>query len=355
MILHDVFTAKSIAANYTEDPSNKVAYIGEGFFPVKTKMGLDLKWIKAHKGLPVSLKPSNFDAKSELRTREGFKFTETEMAFFRESMLVKEIDEQEIMRVQDANDPYAKEILARIYDDANTLVAGAAVVPERMRMQLLAPENGGHPGITIASGDAQYTYNYDVDGTYATENYLAISDTDDKWDAVETADPLNDIQAALDAVEQKTGSRPEIAIMSLKTFNYLKANKRIHDAVLAQNVSANLFMTSALVKDFIKTELGVDIVVYTKQYKDEAGVAHKFYPDGFCTLVPNGALGNTWYGVTPEQRSLMGNPIANVSLIGGVAVTVTKTEDPVNTKTTVSEIVLPSYERMDETYVIKAY
>ena len=39
----------------------------------------------------------------------------------------------------------------------------------------------------------------------------------------------------------------------------------------------------------------------------------------------------------------------------GVAVAVTVTTDPVNTKTTVSEIVLPSYERMEETYVLKVF
>ena len=50
----------------------------------------------------------------------------------------------------------------------------------------------------------------------------------------------------------------------------------------------------------------------------------------------------------------MGNSEANVSIVNtGVAITLTVTSDPVNTKTTVSEIVLPSYERMSETYVIK--
>ena len=48
--------------------------------------------------------------------------------------------------------------------------------------------------------------------------------------------------------------------------------------------------------------------------------------------------------------------MADVSVVSnGVAITVTVTTDPVNTKTTVSEIVLPSFERMAETYVIKAY
>ena len=111
------------------------------FSLTKRKTGLDLKWIKTAKGLPVSLAPSAFDTVSTLRSREGFKITETEMAFFKESMLVKENDEQEIMSM-DSADPFA-EVLDRIYDDAETLLEGAAVVPERMRMQL-SSENG-HP------------------------------------------------------------------------------------------------------------------------------------------------------------------------------------------------------------------
>ena len=115
-------------------------------------------------------------------------------------------------------------------------------------------------------------------------------------------------------------------------------------------------MTDARVKEIFNTELGVNIIVYTKQYKKEDGTAEKFYPDGFATLLPEGALGNTWYGTTPEERTLIGSGEADVAIVNtGVAVAVTTTSDPVNTKTTVSEIVLPSYERMDETFVIKAY
>ena len=53
---------------------------------------------------------------------------------------------------------------------------------------------------------------------------------------------------------------------------------------------------------------------------------------------------------------LLGSGEADVSIVNtGVAVAVTTTSDPVHTKTTVSEIVLPFYERMDSTYVIKCY
>lgn len=352
MRITDIFGAKAIAARQTEVASNRIPYFGEGLFPSKKKLGLDLKWIKGHKGLPVSLAPSNFDAKSTLRAREGFAVTKQEMAFFRESMLVKEEDEQNILRVQESTDPFAMEILNNIFDDTDTLVEGARVVAERMRMQLLAPADGS-PGIFIEHKGVTYKYNYDTDGSYKTNNFLELTTETDKWSSP-ASDPLRDIETAQDAVEEETGTRPGILLLSKKTMGYLKKNDSIRSAILAQNTTANILMTDARVRELFSTELGISIVVYTKQYKDEAGTAHKFYPDDFATLLPAGALGNTWYGTTPEERTLMGNAGADVSVVDtGIAVAVTVTNDPVNTKTTVSEILLPSYERMAETYVLK--
>lgn len=355
MNIRDVYNAKAIALVQTEVASNRIPYLGEGLFPVKKKMGLDLKWIKTSKGLPVSLSPSNFNAVSTLRSREGFKMTETEMAFFRESMLVKEIDEQEIMRVQDAADPYAQDVLSRIFDDANTLIEGAMVVPERMIMQLLAPSDGS-PKISIQADGVTYAYNYDPNNDYKTNNFAELSGETDKWSDIENSDPLEDVSNGLDSVEAKTGERPSIMIVSRKTMDYLKQNKKIKSAILAQNVTANIFMNDNRVKELFSSELGVNIIVYSKQYKNEEDVVAKFYPDGFATLIPNGPLGNTWRGTTPEERTLMGSKEADVSIVNtGIAVAVTVSNDPVQTKTTVSEIVLPSYERMDSTYVIKCY
>lgn len=355
MDIQNVFSAKAIALIQTEVASNRQPYLGEGLFPAKKKMGLDLKWIKTSKGLPVSLAPSNFDAVSTLRSRDGFKMTETEMAFFRESMLIDENDEQEIMRVQDTADPYARQVLEKIFDDANRLIDGARVVPERMIMQLLAPTDGT-PKISIQADGVTYAYNYDPNNTYKTNNFAELTSPTDKWSDTTNSDPLDDVSNAIDSVEANTGERPEIMIVSKQTMNYLKQNAKIRSAILAQNSTANIFMTDARVQEIFNTELGIKIIVYTKQYKKEDGSVAKFYPDGYATLIPNGTLGNTWYGTTPEERTLMNSPTANVRIVNtGVAVAVTVTNDPVHTKTTASEIVLPSYERMDSTYVIKCY
>ena len=353
MKLRDVFNAKAIALSYTEAASNRVPYLGAGLFPSAKKAGLDLKQIRGHKGLAVSLTPSKFDAKSTYRDRIGIALSETRMAFFRESMLVTEEDEQEIMRVQDANDPYATQVLENIFNDAQTLVDGADVVPERMRMQLLAPV-GGNVKINITANGAAYDYDYDPNHTWKAQHYRKLTGNA-KWTDAANCDPLADIETALDAQEEAAGNRPEILLMSKTTFNLIKNSAKVRSGILAQNVTANVNYTSAKVRSFVEEELGVKIVVYTKKYKaTQDGAAQAFYPDNIVMAIPNGALGKTWYGTTPEERTLMSSEQADVRIVNtGVAVAVTETTDPVNTKTTVSEIVLPSFENLELCYALE--
>lgn len=356
MKLTDVFTADAIALNYTNAASNAIPYFGAGLFPAQKKAGLDLKWLKGHNGLPVSLAPSAFDAKSRFRDRVGISINETQMPFFRESMLVKEADEQEIMRVQDANDPYATQVLTNIFNDTQRLVDGANVVPERMIMQLLSPI-GGNMGINISANGVDYTYNYDPDGSWKSEHYAKIETENDKWTSADTCDPVKNLEDALDAQEQATGNRPSVLLMSKGTFNLIKNSKKVQAGVLARNTTSTvdyINYTTARVRAYIEEELNVTIVVYNKQFKDEAGTAKKFYPDNIIAMLPQGTLGNTHYGTTPEERTLTQKAGASVSIVNtGVAVAVTITDDPVNTKTTVSEIVLPSFERANEVYCLE--
>jgi hypothetical protein len=354
MLLRDIFDAAALALHHTTVASNNIPYLGTGLFPPKKKMGLDLKWIKTRKGLPISLAPSNFDAVATLRSRVGIEMAKTQMAFFRESFLIKEEDEQEIMRVQDSSDPYAQPVLDSIYQDGEELIAGAEVVPERMIMQLLAPETGS-PAIYIKANGVTYAYDYDPDKEYQKNNYIALSGTS-LWTDTANAVPIKDLNAARKKVYKKTGTMPTIAIMSQTTFDYLLDCDSVRNAILAQNATANIIVDDDTVKAIIKQRCQLQILIYEKMYKDEDGNEQQFYPDNYVTLIPNGQLGNTWYGTTPEERTLMQNQNkAEVSMAGvGVAVAVTTTDKaPIQTQTTVSEIVLPSYERMDETYVLK--
>lgn len=352
MKLADILTSEAIALNYTNAASNSIGYLGAGWFTPKKKAGLDLKWLRGANGLPVALAPSTFDAKAKFRDRVGITISETQMPFFREGYMVKEADEQEIMRVQDANDPYAQQVLDRIFNDAQNLINGANVVPERMIMQLLAPL-GGNFGINVDANGVNYTYNYDPDGSLKANHYAKIVDAEDVWSATATCDPLKNIEDALDAQEGAAGNRPEILLMSKATFNMIKNSDKVRAGILAQNATANVNYTSAKVKQYVAEELGVQIIIYNKQFKNEEGAAQKFYPDNIVAMLPSGSLGSLWYGTTPEEaRGAQSG--ADVSIVDtGIAVSTYTTPHPVNTFITASEIVLPSWENCENCYFLE--
>ena len=353
MLFDGLFTPAALAANWTESASNRIPYLGEGLFPARKQAGLDLKWIKGSKGIPISLMPSAFDAKATFRDRIGVSKVETEMPFFREGFKIKERDRQDILRAQSSNDPYAQAAISRTFDDSNNLIEGALVVGERERMQLLFPENGD-VGISIKANGVDYTYNYDPDGTWKLSNYFTVG-SDYTWDKPAAADPFADFQTAKDAISASVGSDLRLAIMNSFTFRYLRTNTVIKNRYLSKSGAAFGYLTDSEIIAILKDTSDLDgIILYDKQYKDENGVAHKFVPNGYVTMLPAGAIGETCYGTTPEEADLMGKGVAPVQIVEtGIALTQETTINPVNVNTFASEIVLPSYERMDEVAVLK--
>lgn len=352
MNLVEFFTPAAIAANWEEVASNQIPYLGAGLFPAKKKAGLDLSWLKGSKGLPVSLMPSAFDAKATFRDRIGVEKVETEMPFFREGFKIKERDRQELMRALDSNDPYAQEVINRVFDDSNNLIDGANVVPERMIMQLLFPVNG-NAGISIVANGANYTYSYDKTGNWKASNYKELTGAA-MWSTPASADPFKDFKTAKDAVRSKTGTELTRAIMTTATFNMLAATDAVKNRYLSSNGLSLGYLTDDEVKAVVNSTSRIQIAIYDKQYKDETKTTRAFVPDGYVALIPAGSLGSTWYGTTPEEADLTSGNNAEVSVVNtGVAITREITVNPVNVNTYASEIVLPSFERMDEVYVLK--
>lgn len=348
MNLTGFFTPAAIAANWMEAATTQNPYLGRGLFPARKKAGLDLAWLKGSRGLPVSLAPSAFDAKATYRDRIGIEKLEAEMPFFREGFKIKERDRQELLRVQDSNDPYAQAVIARVFDDAADLIAGADVVPERMIMQLLFTGK-----IEIKANGVDYTYQYDTDGSWATTNKITL--TDDVWTDAAKADPFKNFKAAKDLVRSTTGSELTTAIMNTYTFNLMAATDAVRNRYLSTNGLTLGYLTEDEVRNVIRGTSRLDVAVYDKQYRDESKTAHAFVPDGYVALVPSGALGSTWYGTTPEEADLMGSDTnADVAIVNtGVAITREIIPHPVNTNIFASEIVLPSWERMDECVLLK--
>ena len=334
MELDKIFSPQTIALRWTESVSNRIPLLGETLFPARKQAGLDLSFLKGSKGVPVSMMPSAFDAKATFRDRIGLSKLEAEMPFFREGFKLKERDRQEILKAQDSKSPYVMDVLSRVYDDANELIEGALVASERERMQLLFPV-GGEVGIAIKANGVNYTYEYDANDAWKATNYF-------------------DIDTAKQAVLTATGANIAYAIMNTATFNLLMNINAVKNRFITSSGVTYAYPTRSEIRKVVEDTAELRIIIYDKQFRDESKIAHKFVPDYYVALIPEGALGSTVYGTTPEEADLMGSGNANVALVNqGIAVTKEVTVNPVNVNTFVSEIVLPSYERMDDVAVIK--
>lgn len=342
MTIFDIVEAQAIASYWNEMTQDRPPFLGETLFPNKKKLGLDLSWIKGSKGLPVELKLSSFDAKTVMRDRIGFKQVTAEMPFFKEGTYIDEKLRQELNKViESGNQVYIDAIINQVFDTETGLVESAAVSRERMRMQLLSAGT-----INIASNGQEYTYDFGV----PAENKKTLSGTN-VWSDLTNSNPIEDIIGWCQDVEDTTGVRPTRALMTRKTFNYIAKNEKLAKSIYITNNGVGV-VTDAMVLNAIKDLTGVTVVVYTKRYADTTGTAKSYFPDNVVSLFPEGDLGSTWFGTTPEESDLMAASVANVSIVDtGVAITTTKETDPVNVFTKVTQVSLPSFEQADKVLI----
>lgn len=339
-LIYDIVTAPNIAGYWNTKQAKVDASVGEKVFPAQKQLGLKLSYVKGASGRPVVLKPSAFDTKATLRERLSVTLLEEEMPFFKESMLVKEADRQQLNLIaQTGNQTLIDTITRGLFDDTTTLLTGARAQLEAMRMQVLATGK-----IAVIGNGVPQDFDYGVDEEHKSAAKVAWSDKD-------TATPLADLDTAISALEN-LGGKAEVAYMNSTTFAQLK-NAKSTTTAIKPLAPAGAIATAKEVKDYLSDNYGLTIVVKSGVYKDSDGKVKKYFPDGRVTLAPNAALGRTVFGTTPEESDLMGgNTGVTVNIVDtGIAVTTTKKTDPVNVETKVSMIALPSFENLDDCYM----
>lgn len=340
MTIYDLITSPEIAAYWELKTQDRPPFLGEELFPNQKKLGLNLSWLKGSNGLPVVLKPSAFDAAAIPRPRIGFEKLSTEMPFFKESKYIDEELRQELNKVIDSNNQlYIDTIVRRIFDDEAELLEGAEVQRERMRMMMLTTGT-----ISVEGNGQAYDYDYGMPEDHSVNATVAWSNPD--------ATIIADIRKGIDKIVEDTGVTIARGLCSSKVFGYFRINKEIKGTLLAISNGTG-YISDAKIKQYLKDELDIEIVTYDKKYRDENGTAQRFVSDDVFAMFPDGQLGNTWFGTTPEESDLMASEVANVTIVDtGVAVTTIEKADPVNVETKVTMICLPDFPTADQVYII---
>lgn len=341
MNIFDLVKAPELTAYWEERTQDMPPYLGEELFPAEKKLGLKLDWIKGANGLPVVLKPSAFDVGAIPRKRLGFDKLSAEMPFFKESTFIDEELRQSLnMVLETGNQAYIDSVVNRVFADEMHLLEGARARREEMRMMALTTG-----AISIVANGQKYDYDYGM-----PENHKVNSET--SWDDVENADPIEEIRAWQDMIEDETGVRPTRGVCTRKTWGYIRNNKNIIKSLFVLSNGQVGAVSDARLSQYLQDELGLDLVVYSKRYTNDENKSAQYVPDDTIVLFPEGTLGNTWFGTTPEESDLMGGKVANVSITDtGVAVTTVEKADPVNVETKVTMICLPSFEAADSVVI----
>ena len=137
-----------------------------------------------------------------------------------------------------------------------------------------------------------------------------------------------------------------------KVWRHIRNNVNIQRQIFVLSNGVGSISDQRL-RQYIMDELEIEVVVNDKRYKDESGNTLAFMPDNTFVMFPDGNLGKTWFGTTPEESDLISSGVANVSITDtGVAVTTIKKADPVNVETKVTMICLPSFEMADHVYIL---
>ena len=341
MSIFDLIKAPELTSYWEEHTQDMPPYLGEELFPADKKLGLKLDWIKGANGLPVVLKPSAFDVGAVPRARIGFDKLSTQMPFFKESTYIDEELRQELnMVTETGNQAYIDAVVRRVFADEVRLLEGARARREEMRMMALTTG-----AIAITANGQAYNYDYGM-----PEDHKVNVET--SWSDLNSSDPIEDMRSWMDKIEGDTGIRPTRGICTRKTWGYLRRNQNIIKSLFVLSNGQVGAISDARLTQYLLDELGLELIIYSKRYKNDAGVATQFVPDDTVVLFPSGDLGNTWFGTTPEESDLMGGKVANVSITDlGVAVTTIEKADPVNVETKVTMICLPSFEAADSVII----
>lgn len=339
MTIYDLILSNEIVSYWEILSQDREPYIGEELFPDDKKLGLDLKWLKGSNGLPVVLKPSAFDVSAIPRPRIGFEKLTAQMPFFKESKTIDEELRQELNKVlESGNQTYIDAVVNRIFADETDLLEGAAAQRERMRMMALTTGT-----ISMTGNGQNYDYDYGIPSNHKTTVTKSWSD--------KTAPIMEDIREAIQTILDDTGVKVERAICSSKVMGYFRINNEIKSSIMVLTNGAG-FVSDSAIKQYIKDELGLEIVTNDKRYQDENKQKQRYVADDVFVMFPSGKLGNTWFGTTPEESDLMTGSAVNVTIADtGVAVTTMKKLDPVNVETKVTMICLPDFPTADQVYI----
>lgn len=321
--------------DYTKERQTD-AYMGELLFPERKTEAMEIKMIKGASDLPVSAHIHAFDTETELGSREGADYSMQDLALIKRKI---RLGEKEIIALESPrNDQEEAEMVRKIYSDVDNLVAGVKTRVECLRMEALSTGK-----LSINENGFKASIDYGIPSTHKA---------DKTWGS---GDPtiLEDMDAFVDRIVKDTGFTPTRALTSKTNLNRILRDHRIRAAIYG--VNSDRVLTRAELNAFLAQQSLPQIAIYDKQYRQQDAKGKyssaRFLPESAFIMMPDGKLGDTFYGLTAEELELRKNPDVDVSAVGNIVVVQYDTVDPVGRWIKAVATAMPSFPYADQVFI----
>lgn len=321
--------------NYTKARQIKPK-MGDLLFPSQKTEGLEIKMIKGASNLPVSASIHAFDTEAEIGSREGTKYSIEELALIKRKNKLSERDL--IVLNQPRNTMEEAQIIKDIFNDVDSLVESVLTRVEAMRMEALTT---GELNINENGFKTKIDY-----GTPSAHK------ADKAWSSG-TPDILKDIFDMTDKIVQDTGFTPSRALTSKANLNIILKDEKIRKGIFG--VNSDKLLTVNELNTFLAAQSLPTIATYDEQYrvqgKNGKYVPKRFLDSGKFILMPEGKLGDTFFGLTAEELELRNKSDIDISAIGNIIVEQYATTDPVAKWIKAVATALPSFPYADQVFM----
>lgn len=310
--------------------------MGEVLFPEQKIDALEIEMLKGANNLPVAASVHSFDTETEIASREGINAAIQDLALIKRK---QKISEKELIAL---NAPRSKQeekqVIARIFNDVDGLVNGVRARVEALRMEAL-----GTGKIVLNENGVKGTIDFGVpSGQKSAKTWLSGTPT-----------ILEDITAMVNAVVTGSGFRPTRVLTSQKILNGILKDERIRKAMYGVNSEkvANLNdLNQLLVSQGLPKIATYDGMYRTQNAKGEYVTKRYFKEDSFV-LMPDGKLGDTFYGLTAEEVRLRNTPGVDIEMFGNILAQHYTTNDPVAEWIKAVATAMPSFPAANQIYI----
>ncbi|AKP41269.1 TPA: major capsid protein [Clostridioides difficile] len=321
--------------NYTKTRKLKET-MGDLLFPTQKIEGLEIKMIKGASNLPVSASVHAFDTEAEIASREGANLSIAELALVKRKI---KLDEKDIIVLEEPrNSQEETQMINQIFNDVDNLVSSVNTRIEAMRMEVLS------------TGEL----NINENGVKASLKYgTPTNHKETKTWSSGTPDILGDIYNMTDKIVVDTGFTPTRSLTSKTILNIILRDEKLRKAIFG--VNSDKLLTLNELNTFLVSQSLPPIFTYDERYrvqgKDGKYTTKRFLDENKFILMPDGKMGDTFFGLTAEELELRKNPAIDISSVGNIIVEQYSTADPVAKWIKAVATALPSFPYADQVFM----